>query len=465
MTDSSPLRVAIVGAGPSGFYAAGQLLAVGEPQFAVDLYDRLPTPYGLVRSGVAPDHPKIKSVTRAYDKTTEHERFRFFGHVELGADIGREHLLEHYHVVLLHDRHVDRQAAGDPGRGPPRLACRDRVRRLVQRPSRPLGPRGRPAGQAGGGRRGGQRRDRRRADARAGPVRARDHRHGRPRDRGAERQRDRGDHDPRPPRPAPGRVHEPRAARDGRARARRRRGRRRRARRAVGGRAPGRRQDPPAQRRDHPGLRRAAEDRQADHRPLPLPRLAGRAARRRRRPRPRREDREQRDRRARRRLAGRARHRNVRGDPGPARVPLDRLHRGAGRRDPVRRASRPDPQRGRARHRRRRRSPARRVRVGLDQARPVRRDRNEQEGFAGHRRQDPRGRGRRPPQRPRRRRHRGDDRDALRARGHVGGLAGDQRDRDRRRRGVRPGRPRVKLTEWAALREAAKGAPTGQARR
>ena len=100
MTDSSPLRVAIVGAGPSGFYAAGQLLAVAEPQFSVDLYDRLPTPYGLVRSGVAPDHPKIKSVTRAYDKTTEHERFRFFGHVELGGDIGREDLLEHYHVVL-----------------------------------------------------------------------------------------------------------------------------------------------------------------------------------------------------------------------------------------------------------------------------------------------------------------------------------------------------------------------------
>ncbi len=100
MTDSTPLRVAIVGAGPSGFYAAGQLLAVGEPRFAVDLYDRLPTPYGLVRAGVAPDHPKIKSVTRAYDKTSQHERFRFFGHVELGSDIGREELLEHYHVVL-----------------------------------------------------------------------------------------------------------------------------------------------------------------------------------------------------------------------------------------------------------------------------------------------------------------------------------------------------------------------------
>jgi ferredoxin--NADP+ reductase len=93
------LRAAIIGAGPSGFYAAGQLLAIDEPQFAVDLYDRLPTPYGLVRSGVAPDHPKIKSVTKAYDKTSRHERFRFFGHVELGSDVTRQQLLDHYHVV------------------------------------------------------------------------------------------------------------------------------------------------------------------------------------------------------------------------------------------------------------------------------------------------------------------------------------------------------------------------------
>jgi ferredoxin/flavodoxin---NADP+ reductase len=99
MSVSSPLRVAIIGAGPSGFYAAGQLLAVAEPEFSVDLYDRLPTPYGLVRSGVAPDHPKIKSVTRAYDRTTKHERFRFFGHVELGKDVSRQDLLDRYHVV------------------------------------------------------------------------------------------------------------------------------------------------------------------------------------------------------------------------------------------------------------------------------------------------------------------------------------------------------------------------------
>ena len=65
------LRAAIVGAGPSGFYATEQLLKAG---FAVDLYDALPTPFGLVRAGVAPDHPKIKSVTRVYAKTAQHER-------------------------------------------------------------------------------------------------------------------------------------------------------------------------------------------------------------------------------------------------------------------------------------------------------------------------------------------------------------------------------------------------------
>jgi ferredoxin--NADP+ reductase len=115
MTASSPLRVAIIGAGPSGFYAAGQLLSVDDPKFAVDLYDRLPTPYGLIRSGVAPDHPKIKSVTRAYDKTSKHERFRFFGHVELGSDVTREQLLERYHVVLYTFGTATDKRLGIPG--------------------------------------------------------------------------------------------------------------------------------------------------------------------------------------------------------------------------------------------------------------------------------------------------------------------------------------------------------------
>jgi ferredoxin/flavodoxin---NADP+ reductase len=90
-------RVAIIGAGPSGFYAADRLLKVG---FEVDLYDALPTPFGLVRAGVAPDHPKIKSVTRVYAKTATHEAFRFFGAVTLGAEVSREDLLERYHAVV-----------------------------------------------------------------------------------------------------------------------------------------------------------------------------------------------------------------------------------------------------------------------------------------------------------------------------------------------------------------------------
>jgi ferredoxin--NADP+ reductase len=91
------LRAAVIGAGPSGFYATDQLVKAG---FEVDLYDALPTPFGLVRAGVAPDHPKIKSVTRVYEKTAARDGFRFFGGVELGTHITREDLLERYHAVL-----------------------------------------------------------------------------------------------------------------------------------------------------------------------------------------------------------------------------------------------------------------------------------------------------------------------------------------------------------------------------
>ena len=81
----APLRVAIIGAGPAGFYAAAHLLKQSDHTIHVDLFDKLPTPFGLVRGGVAPDHQKIKSVTRQYDKTASHENFRFFGNVELGS--------------------------------------------------------------------------------------------------------------------------------------------------------------------------------------------------------------------------------------------------------------------------------------------------------------------------------------------------------------------------------------------
>ena len=90
-------RAAIIGAGPSGFYAADQLLKAG---WEVDLFDALPTPFGLVRAGVAPDHPKIKSVTRVYTKTAAHESFRFFGGVMLGRDVSRQELLARYHAVV-----------------------------------------------------------------------------------------------------------------------------------------------------------------------------------------------------------------------------------------------------------------------------------------------------------------------------------------------------------------------------
>jgi ferredoxin--NADP+ reductase len=98
--DSHPVRIAIVGAGPAGFYTAGHLLKEGDVQVEVDMFERLPTPHGLVRSGVAPDHPKIKSVTRMYEKTAGHPRFRYFGNVELGRDVSCEELRKRYHAVV-----------------------------------------------------------------------------------------------------------------------------------------------------------------------------------------------------------------------------------------------------------------------------------------------------------------------------------------------------------------------------
>lgn len=95
-----PLRVAIIGAGPSGFYAAGTLLQQGHVQVTVDMYDRLPTPFGLVRYGVAPDHQKIKSVTKVYDRTTADPRFRFFGNIDFGADLTHADLRRHYDQII-----------------------------------------------------------------------------------------------------------------------------------------------------------------------------------------------------------------------------------------------------------------------------------------------------------------------------------------------------------------------------
>ena len=114
-TDINPLRVAIIGSGPAGFYAADHLLKQKNISLEVDMFDRLPTPFGLVRAGVAPDHQKIKSVTRAFDRIAKRPNFRFFGHVEFGADIMLTDLVAHYHqIVFTTGSPTDRQL-GIPG--------------------------------------------------------------------------------------------------------------------------------------------------------------------------------------------------------------------------------------------------------------------------------------------------------------------------------------------------------------
>ena len=93
------MRVAVVGSGPAGFYAAGALLSA-HPPAEVDMFDRLPTPWGLVRLGVAPDHPKLKSVSRAFERIAEQPGFRFLGNVEFGRDLHHDDLVRLYDAVI-----------------------------------------------------------------------------------------------------------------------------------------------------------------------------------------------------------------------------------------------------------------------------------------------------------------------------------------------------------------------------
>ncbi|EFG75779.1 NADPH-ferredoxin reductase FprA [Mycobacterium parascrofulaceum ATCC BAA-614] len=99
-----PYHVAIVGSGPSGFFAASSLLkaadAAEDIDVAVDMLEMLPTPWGLVRSGVAPDHPKIKSISKQFEKTAEDPRFRFFGNVVVGEHVQTAELAERYDAVV-----------------------------------------------------------------------------------------------------------------------------------------------------------------------------------------------------------------------------------------------------------------------------------------------------------------------------------------------------------------------------
>ncbi|ATO68469.1 FAD-dependent oxidoreductase [Mycobacterium avium subsp. hominissuis] len=99
-----PYHVAIVGSGPSGFFAAASLLKAADgsehPDVAVDMLEMLPTPWGLVRSGVAPDHPKIKSISKQFEKTAADPRFRFFGNVSVGEHVQASELAERYDAVI-----------------------------------------------------------------------------------------------------------------------------------------------------------------------------------------------------------------------------------------------------------------------------------------------------------------------------------------------------------------------------
>ena len=111
-TDTAPLRVAIIGAGPSGFYVAEHLLNQAQRVIEVDMIERLPTPYGLVRGGVAPDHQKIKAVSATYDKIAAHARFRYYGNIEFGTQVRLDDLRELYHQIVFTtgaqtDRHMD----------------------------------------------------------------------------------------------------------------------------------------------------------------------------------------------------------------------------------------------------------------------------------------------------------------------------------------------------------------------
>jgi ferredoxin--NADP+ reductase len=111
------MRVAIIGSGPAGFYAAEALLKRTDAVVDVDMFDRLPTPYGLVRGGVAPDHQKIKTVIRVFAATAARPTFRFLGNVRLGRDLTVEELRRHYHQIVYATGNEADRRLGIPGEG------------------------------------------------------------------------------------------------------------------------------------------------------------------------------------------------------------------------------------------------------------------------------------------------------------------------------------------------------------
>jgi len=114
-SESRPLRVAVIGSGPSSFYAVQALFKTQNLHVRVDLFDRLPTPFGLVRGGVAPDHQKIKSVIRIYEELARDPRCRFFGNVALGRDVQVEDLVAHYDQIVYGVGNESDRKLGVPG--------------------------------------------------------------------------------------------------------------------------------------------------------------------------------------------------------------------------------------------------------------------------------------------------------------------------------------------------------------
>jgi len=110
-------KVAIVGAGPAGYFAAQALqnLQTEQLSFTIDMIERLPTPWGLVRSGVAPDHPKIKTVSKVFEKVATNDGFNLYGNIELGKDISIEVLMEKYDAVVIATGSANGKRLGIPG--------------------------------------------------------------------------------------------------------------------------------------------------------------------------------------------------------------------------------------------------------------------------------------------------------------------------------------------------------------
>ncbi|MFQ5937091.1 MAG: NADP oxidoreductase, partial [Acidiferrobacterales bacterium] len=113
-TEQNPLRAAIVGSGPSGFYATEALIKA-EPVVFIDMYERLPAPFGLVRNGVAPDHPKLKKPILVYQRIAASPQFRLLGNVTVGRDVSVEELKNCYHAVVFTCGAETDRSLGIPG--------------------------------------------------------------------------------------------------------------------------------------------------------------------------------------------------------------------------------------------------------------------------------------------------------------------------------------------------------------